>query len=296
MQMDIEEQLSIRWQERAELLRRIEEGLLEDFRVRAAWLTGSVARGEDDALSDLDIFIVVTDDAIADFVDNRRAYASGPARSILLMDNLANAPSSGAYLLALYECQAGPQHVDWFWQAESMARRPDDGKILFDRAELPVVPGVQWRDTVIRASGPPLGPNPSLSDLLTHKIAFFWAMSFVAAKYIARRNGGMVGRLLRLVSRTLTEASTLAPSSVTTTERYDVTVTGLETASPAAQLQELRKLAGLAEVLGSQLASGGAGLPSEAVSRAYEFFDFAEAIAAQDVDLLRRSVRRYRKF
>ena len=92
--------------------------------------------------------------------DNRRAHAAGPARPILLMDNLANAPIGGAYLLALYEGEAGPQHVDWFWQAESMARCPDDGKVLFDRVGLPVVPGAQWRSTVHRPSGPPLGSKP----------------------------------------------------------------------------------------------------------------------------------------
>ena len=77
--MAIEDQLSVRWRERTELLRRIEQGIRGDCRVRAAWVTGSVARGEDDALSDLDIFIVVADDAIADVVHNRRAHAAGPA-------------------------------------------------------------------------------------------------------------------------------------------------------------------------------------------------------------------------
>ena len=65
--MEIEDQLSVRWRERAELLRRIEQGIRRDCRVRAAWLTGSVARGEDDALSDLDIFVVVADDAHSRF-------------------------------------------------------------------------------------------------------------------------------------------------------------------------------------------------------------------------------------
>ena len=270
------------------MLRRIEEVTLEDCRVRAAWLTGSVARGEDDALSDLDIFIVVTDDAIDDFVDNRRDYAARPARPMLLMDNLANAPFAGAYLLALYEGEVGPQHVDWVWQAESMASCPDDGKVLFDRVGLPVVPGVQWRSTVHQPSGPPLGPNPSLTDLLAHKIVFFWAMSLIVAKYIARRDGETVARMTRVVSRTLTEAVALCRNGVTSSEEYEKVVTGLETPSPTTQLQELRKLAGHAEVLGGQLASHGVVVPSEAVNQAYQFFDLAEALTAQDVDVLRR--------
>ena len=171
--MGIEDLLSIRWRERAELLRRIDQSIRSDCRVAAAWIAGSVARGEDDALSDLDLYIVVADNAIDDFVDHRRIHAAGPARPILLMDNLANAPIGGAYLLALYEGEAGPQHIDWFWQAESKAHRPDDGMILFVRAGLPVMPGAQWRSTFHPSSGAPLGPNPSLADVLTHKIAFF---------------------------------------------------------------------------------------------------------------------------
>ena len=204
------------------------------------------------------------------------------------MDNLSNAPIGGAYLLALYGGEAGPQHVDWFWQAESMARCPDDGKVLFDRVGLPVMPGAQWRSTVHRPSGPPLGPNPSLTDLLTHKIVFFWAMSLTVAKYIARRDGETVARMTRVVSRTLTEAVALYRNSVTSSEGFGKVATNLEAASPVAQLEELREIAGHAWVLGGQLASHGVGVSPEAVSQAYQFFELAEALAARDVDVLRR--------
>ena len=285
--MGVEDLLSIRWRERAELLRRIDQGIRRDRRVRAAWVTGSVARGETDALSDLDLFIVVADDATADFVDNRRVHAAGPARPIILMDNLSNAPVGGAYLLALYEGEAGPRHVDWFWQAESKAHRPDDGKIMFDRAGLPVAPGVQWRSTVHRSSGPPLGPNPSLADLLTHKIAFFWAMSFIVAKYIARRDRETVARMIGVVSRTLTEATALCHNSVAPSEEYEAMTAGPEAVPPTTQLQVLRELGRHAEALGGQLAAHGVVLPFEAVSQVYQFFELAEALVARDVDLLR---------
>ena len=141
--MGVEDPLTVRLRERAALLRRVEQVVRKDCSVRAAWIMGSVARGEDDALSDLDLFIVVADDAIAEFIDNRRVHAAEPARPLLLMDNLANAPAGGAYLLAMYEGKAGPQNIDWFWQAESVAYRQDDGKILFDRAGLRAAPGAQ---------------------------------------------------------------------------------------------------------------------------------------------------------
>ena len=285
--MGIEDLLSIRWRERAELLRCIDQSIRSDCRVAAAWIAGSVARGEDDALSDLDLYIVVADNAIDDFVDHRRIHAAGPARPILLMDNLANAPIGGAYLLALYEGEAGPLHIDWFWQAESKAHRPDDGMILFDRAGLPVMPGAQWQGTFHRSSGPPLGPNPSLADVLTHKFAFFWAMTFIAAKYIARRDSETAARMTGVVSRTLTEAAALCQSSVEPFREYGPVAAGLETASATAQLQALRGLAKHAKNLGGQLATRGVVPSSEAISQICQFLDLAEALVAQDVRSLR---------
>ena len=285
--MGVEALLSLRVRERAELLRRVDQCIQRDCRVRAAWITGSVARGDDDALSDLDLVIVVADDSIAQFVDNRRVHAAEPARPLLLMDNLANAPAGGAYLLALYEGKWGPQNIDWFWQAESMAHRPDDGKILFDRAGLQVARGAQLGSTVHRPTGPPLGPNPSLTDLLTHKIAFFWAMSFVVAKYIARRDGASVARMTGVLTRTLTEAADLCHISMALSESYKVKVAGLESAAAKTQLQVLRELARHAEVLGGQVAARGVVLPSAAISQVYRFFELAEALVNQDEDLLR---------
>ena len=285
--MGVEALLSIRLRERAELLRRVEQVVRKDCRVRAAWIMGSVARGEDDALSDLDLFIVVADDAIAEFIDNRRVHAAELARSLLLLDNLANAPAGGAYLLAMYEGKAGPQNIDWFWQAESMACRQDDGKILFDRAGLSAAPGARRGITVDRSFVPPLGPNPSPTDLLTHKIAFFWAMSFVVAKYIARRDRESVARMTGVLTRTLTETAAMCDSRGALSAGYESMAAGLEAATPTAQLQVLRDLARHAEALGGQAADRGVVPPSEAVTQVYRFFELAEALVTRDVCLLR---------
>ena len=285
--MGVEDLLTVRLRERAALLRRVEQVIRRDCRVRAAWIMGSVARGEDDALSDLDLFIVVADDSIAQFIDNRRVHAAEPARSLLLLDNLANAPAGGAYLLAMYEGKAGPQNIDWFWQAESMACRQDDGKILFDRAGLSAAPGARRGITVDQPTDPPLGPNPSPTDLLTHKIAFFWAMSFVVAKYIARRDGESVARMTGVVTRTLKEAAALCHSGVAPSEGYEAMVAGIEAAPATDQLQVLRELSRHAEALGGQAAAQGVVLPSEAVTQVYRFFELAEALVTRDVCLLR---------
>lgn len=284
--MGVEDPLTVRLRERAALLRRVEQVIRRDCRVRAAWILGSVARGEDDALSDLDLFIVVADDSIAQFIDNRRVHAAEPARSLLLLDNLANAPAGGAYLLAMYEGKAGPQNIDWFWQAESMACRQDDGKILFDRAGLSAAPGARRGITVDQPTDPPLGPNASPTDLLTHKIAFFWVMSFVVAKYIARRDSESVARMTVVLTRTLTEAAAMCDSRGALSAGYESMAAGLEAANPTAQLQVLRDLARHAEALGGQAADRGVVPPSEAVTQVHRFFELAEALVNQNKDLL----------
>lgn len=58
-------------EECAGLLQRVRVAFEEDARVCAAWLFGWCARGDDDALSDLDLTVVVSDDAVA-------AVAGGP--------------------------------------------------------------------------------------------------------------------------------------------------------------------------------------------------------------------------
>ena len=150
------ELLATRTRERHDLLIRTLDGLNRDHRVSAAWLTGSVSRGHDDGLSDLDLMVVVTDESACDFIRNRRKYASQPADAVLMMDNFRNAPPGGAYLLALYAGEVGPQHVDWFWQPESQARIPDDEKVLFDHVGLRKIRGTEvFRVWAAHARPPP---------------------------------------------------------------------------------------------------------------------------------------------
>ena len=279
--MNLEVQLRTRWRERAGLLRHIHQFIQKDGRVRAAWVEGSVARGSDGALSDIDIFVVVADNAIDDFVDNRRCHAAQPARPILLMDNRQNASLGGAYLLAWYGGEAGPQHVDWFWQVESEARRPEEANVLFDRAGIRRVPGDLA--TMPGPPGPPSGPNSSLRELLTHKTTFVWALRLIVAKHLARRNCETVARMTGVVARTLTDLASLCGNRMAPLEGLE---DGLEAASALTQFQVLRKLARRADALGCQLASFDVVVPAEAVGQAHRFFELSESVATQDAELL----------
>ena len=280
--MNIADLLAIRDQERSGLLSRIVDHLKNDQRVRAAWLSGSVSRGDHDGLSDLDLSVVVTDESVNDFVDNRRAYAARPARPVLVMDNIANAPPDGAYLLVFYAGEVGPQHVDWSWQSESKARIPDDERILLDRAGLPVAPGAEWRQEAHRPPGPPLRDARRV-EVLTHKITFFWAMSLIVAKYIARRNDETVARMTSLIARTLTGTAELLDSNLSMPGRDVALSSDVESEAPARQFELLQGLASDATRLHDELVDQGAAIPWEAISHIYRFFELTESMSTATV-------------
>src|SRR5690348_1526058 len=58
----------------------------EDRRVAAAFLGGSLARGEGDAYSDLDLYAVTTDEVHDDFVAGREAFVRKLGEPLFLRD------------------------------------------------------------------------------------------------------------------------------------------------------------------------------------------------------------------
>ncbi|HEV2065959.1 MAG TPA: nucleotidyltransferase domain-containing protein, partial [Thermomicrobiales bacterium] len=60
--------------QRDDLLVRVEDALRSDERVVAAWLAGSFGRGTEDAWSDLDLHVVVRDDALAGWLGARERW------------------------------------------------------------------------------------------------------------------------------------------------------------------------------------------------------------------------------
>ena len=275
--MIIDALLEIRKRERHDLLLQIVDVLKRDRRVCTAWLTGSVSRGDDDGLSDLDLMIVVTDESACDFIRNRRKLASQPAGAVLMMDNFRNAPPGGAYLLALYPGKFGPQHVDWFWQPESYAQIPDDEKVLFDHTGLQKIPGARWRRAQHRPFAQPLPEHSTLTDVLTHKIAFFWAMSVITAKYIARRDSQNAGRMMTLIARTLYETAHLA--SLPIPDHVVAIDTTQKSETPSRQFNALLELSGDAKGLHDGLTERGAAIPTEAIPHICQFYELTRSVA-----------------
>ena len=141
--------------------------------------------------------------------------------------------------------------------------------------------GDDWRRQSHGPPGPPLAANAPIGEQLTHKITFFWAMSVIAAKYTARRDGEIFARMTRLIARTLSEAAQLGEFGELDLGADDVSVTGLASVGSRKQFEVLDGLASDAEQLGVNLVERGAVLPSEAIAQIYRFFDLTKAMVAR---------------
>ena len=170
--------LSARRAERTALLQRLTGLLEDDTRIAAAWLFGSVGRGDGDDLSDLDLRVVVRDDAIVAVCDQRQSYAAQAGPVALFQEAPQNRPVGGAFLLALYEGQFGPQEVDWTWEPLSGACLWPQTRILVNRAGLSHLGEMPWG----------YQPKPEITPLewAVRRVNDFWAMLLIVAKYAAR--------------------------------------------------------------------------------------------------------------
>ena len=66
--------MSFESEEQQAVLRRFVAACEQDERVVAAFLGGSLAAGSADEWSDLDIYLITTDEAYEDFLDSRKAF------------------------------------------------------------------------------------------------------------------------------------------------------------------------------------------------------------------------------
>ena len=114
-------------------MRRIVEQLEADARVAAAWLAGSIGRGEDDAWSDLDLHVAVYDQHLPTFWSDIYTLYEGIGRTVLIQQEMAsNAQAGGYFQLVIFD---GPLEVDWNVGPLSLAGRTPLHVLLFMRKE-----------------------------------------------------------------------------------------------------------------------------------------------------------------
>ncbi|MEJ7691325.1 MAG: nucleotidyltransferase domain-containing protein [Nocardioidaceae bacterium] len=84
-----------------DLLRSVYAACVDDPRIRAAWLGGSVARGEADAGSDLDVLLAIDDDSFDEFAGSWRDWLAAVSPTLLAQE-LPGLP--GSFAVTTLEC------------------------------------------------------------------------------------------------------------------------------------------------------------------------------------------------
>jgi hypothetical protein len=266
--MSFADALARRRAERDDLFARVEALLRADRRIVAAWLTGSLGREDGDDLSDLDIWIVIRDDAMAAIADERQEYVARIGAPILIQEAPHNAPPGGAFLLVFYDSPGGVQEVDWHWQPQSAARLPPHVRLLFDHVGIPrAVPA------------PPL-TDAERAALLTERTVFFWAMAPIAARKIARGQPRAALRLIEMMARAVDEIRWVCGLRETPPPAED-RGSAPPPVQPAEQLTALRDMTRTMESLTATITRQGGTVPLAAIPRIYAFFDFTERLIAE---------------
>lgn len=150
----------------------------EDQRIRAAWLWGSFLRGDQDDLSDLDIWLIVPNGFVDEMVQALGGMCGAAGTVVTSGENAHNAPKNGGYFSALLAGSHGLQHLDIYWQTPSDCAVPD-GPVLLNRLDEPLPPMRPQRARTAVAEETEL-------EKCAGRISFVWLMLSVAAKYLAR--------------------------------------------------------------------------------------------------------------
>ncbi len=170
-------------EKRDHLLLDIVEMFSKDERFVAAWLTGSYGNNDEDAVSDIDISLVVSDKhseklcrrselVSAQTSLDRYSLFSQFGTPALIHENNNNAPESGTFTFVMYTGSA--IMVDWILIPQTKATRPYLSRLLFDNAGISV-------------SSPPEAENAEQNKRnIAEQWAFFWMMAAVTIKYIIR--------------------------------------------------------------------------------------------------------------
>ncbi|WP_124033419.1 hypothetical protein [Herpetosiphon llansteffanensis] len=187
------------------LIAQLRTTLAADQRFVAGWLVGSFGRNAADAVSDLDLMLIVAEAASAQLCAKpaiNRASTT-PERAALfttfgpiatLYEAHQNAPAGGTQSFVCY--QGTGLIVDWTLVPADKALRPVDALILFEHEPIAVATAQQAE------------PNPI--ELIKERVAFFWMMSTVTIKYLIRRDHVFVTTWLEELQRIVLDVERLS--------------------------------------------------------------------------------------
>ena len=187
---------------REEFLTAIVEKLSRDERFVAAWLTGSFVRGEQDAMSDLDITLVIADEHCPALCVRPKIVSAQTTKErfdlfrlfgepAFIHENNHNAPEGGTFTFVAYDQTA--VMADWVLRPLAGAQRPEASRLLFDKVGIPVQQPSALKSQEQRA------------DEASEIMAFFWMMTAVSIKYIYRGDGVFVNTWLEELTKLVHE-------------------------------------------------------------------------------------------
>ncbi len=199
--------LNVYRESRDKLLSRIVQVLSNDERFVAAWLTGSLSRNDADAVSDIDLTLVVSDSYSENLCERAEQISQQTTSErlnlfsqfgtpALIHENNNNAPTGGTFTFTLY----AKSHlmVDWVLIPQSKAFRPSQAYLLFEKFSIPIAA--------------PLTELESLEERImtaSERVAFFWMMMAVTAKYLIRQDGVFVTQWLETLNEILQDVERL---------------------------------------------------------------------------------------
>lgn len=263
MQSDIRQQLNQYRAERDELLTQAQTLVEQDARVCAAWLFGSLGRGNADDLSDIDLFVIVHDEDFEALIADRYAYMGRLADPILLLEAPQNWPPGGVYNMALYGGAAGPHQVDWYWVRRSAAQIPTEIELWFDYVGLPRL------DSPTHFSYAPV-PERTAAEVASQAVNMFWVMLLITAKYIARAPEEAQG-LLPSVEQAYQQVATFTATS-------SVLPSPAAAPQPSELVDLLRQWAALMEEIMPAVVANGGYIPARFPPYAYRYLDLIAAV------------------
>jgi hypothetical protein len=156
-------------------------GLLKaDPVVEGVALTGSLGRGEADDWSDIDLLILMGDQALAQFVNEPAARPWAQAE--LLSDGRHNSPAGATSVGATHIRSGLPLWVDLHVHPAARTRWPIDSRMVFERR--PIGMGTLSFDQ-LNASGPRQPATDKTADEI-RRIHLSYVP--IAGKYIGRRS------------------------------------------------------------------------------------------------------------
>jgi predicted nucleotidyltransferase len=271
--------LQIRLSEHVALLKQVKRILQADQRIVAAWLFGSGGRRTSDVLSDLDVWVIVKNEFIETISAERHHYAAQLERPVLLLESPQNAPTGGAYLMALYPGQAGVHQVDWYWQRQADASLPLQAALLFDRGGIPQDTRLEQLDPTGAA---PLFTQQESAEQVTQLSTYFWAMSNIAVKSVLRHQAWAAVSHLEGLRGIVHGIKRLVGLSTVREGQEEWRTTLLPPVHRDEQMAMLREIAREMEQLTNAIELIGGQVPSRAIPYVYDFFDLADALLQQE--------------